>query len=372
MADSDRTYWLDLFTGTTWDEYLEAGGDVSGFRESRWKTVQRMKPGDHLLCYLTGVSRFVGVLEVTGPAFQDDEPIWGIDEFPARIEVRPLITLTPETAVPVLELRDELSIFQNLKNPNRWSGAFRGSPAKWKKNDGEAVVEALREAERHPVKRPVDPKKLARRPKAVETSVGLVAEPEAEEVDVEPPRITDLLTDEAMKHTEVQWLLAKLGSEMGLSVWVARNDRGREWKSHKLADIHGMVDSIPVQFDSYTNRIIELIDVLWLQGNSIVGAFEIESTTSIYSGLLRMSDLISVQPNLSIPLFIVAPDERREKVIREINRPTFSRSDPPLVEVCQYIPFSALHDRLAQVGDLVRHLKPNFIQELAESAELDS
>ena len=33
-----RSYWLDLFTGATWQEFLAAGGDVSGFRESRWKT----------------------------------------------------------------------------------------------------------------------------------------------------------------------------------------------------------------------------------------------------------------------------------------------------------------------------------------------
>lgn len=46
-----RSYWLDLFTGTTRKEFLTAAGEVSGFRERRWKTVQQMKPGDYLLCY---------------------------------------------------------------------------------------------------------------------------------------------------------------------------------------------------------------------------------------------------------------------------------------------------------------------------------
>jgi len=57
--------------------------------------------------------------------------------------------------------------------------------------------------------------------------------------------------------------------------------------------------------------------VLWLDGDAIVAAFEIESTTSIYSGLLRMADLLSMQPNLNIPLYLVAPDERRQKVFTE-------------------------------------------------------
>jgi hypothetical protein len=46
--------------------------------------------------------------------------------------------------------------------------------------------------------------------------------------------------------------------------------------------------------------------VVWLKGNAIVAAFEIESKTSIYSGLLRMSDLIAMQPNLDIPLYLGA------------------------------------------------------------------
>ena len=30
---AERTYWLDLFTGTSWQEFLSAGANVSGFRE---------------------------------------------------------------------------------------------------------------------------------------------------------------------------------------------------------------------------------------------------------------------------------------------------------------------------------------------------
>jgi len=65
--------------------------------------------------------------------------------------------------------------------------------------------------------------------------------------------------------------------------------------------------------------------VLWLQGDAIIAAFEVEHTTAIYSGLLRMSDLVSMQPNIKIDLFMVAADERREKVAYEINRPTLAR-----------------------------------------------
>jgi hypothetical protein len=68
----------------------------------------------------------------------------------------------------------------------------------------------------------------------------------------------------------------------------------------------------------------------WLRKNAIIAAFDIESATSIYSGPLRMFDLLSMQSNRSIPLYLVAPDERRTNVLAQVNRPTFSRLSPPL------------------------------------------
>ena len=88
---------------------------------------------------------------------------------------------------------------------------------------------------------------------------------------------------------------------MGFDVWVARNDLSREVGGQKFSEHFRLKDSLPLQFDEATTRTIEYIDVLWLQKNAIVAAFEVESTTSIYSGLLRMSDLVSMQPNLKHP-----------------------------------------------------------------------
>jgi hypothetical protein len=84
-----------------------------------------------------------------------------------------------------------------------------------------------------------------------------------------------------------------------------------------------------------------------------------------------MADLIALQPNLNIPLYIVAPDARRKKVIEEVNRPTFRRLDPPMSEVTRFIPFNMLRAQIEKAGTLIKHLKPDFIEEMAESTELD-
>lgn len=80
-----------------------------------------------------------------------------------------------------------------------------------------------------------------------------------------------------------------------------------------------------------------------------------------------MADLLAIQPNLNIPLYVVAPEERRGKVIAEVNRPTFSRLTPPLKDACRYISFDTLRERLPELEKFVQYLKPDVLKELSES-----
>jgi hypothetical protein len=243
----------------------------------------------------------------------------------------------------------------------------RASLASIAEADGIVVVNAMMQARENPVVRPVDAKKLMRRPRALRAKAGPVTVPDVPNSH----DISDNSTSEATPHTEIQWLLLKLGSDLGLDIWVARNDRNRSFAGNKFSAISRLREQLPLQFDDATNRTIALIDVLWLAGNAIVAAFEIESTTSIYSGLLRMADLITMQPNLSIPLYIVAPDERRDKVIAEVNRPIFARLTPPLRDTCRYISFSSLKEKMTEIAAFSQYLKPEFLEEIAESCDTD-
>ena len=99
--------------------------------------------------------------------------------------------------------------------------------------------------------------------------------------------------------------------------------QNRIWNGERLGVLS--LKNLPnLWMDSEFQRTISLIDVLWIKGASqIVAAFEVEHTTSIYSGLLRMSDLVALAPNSNFPLYIVTPEERLDKVRRELSRPTF-------------------------------------------------
>jgi hypothetical protein len=218
------------------------------------------------------------------------------------------------------------------------------------------------------VARPVDPKKLARKPlytaeqrKKKTTVATKVSVPDSDEPEERTSKTTASSEQEATattRHTEIQYNLLALGVDMGFDLWVARNDRSKKWQGKTLGELPRMVSELPTQFNEATNRTIELIDVLWLKGNSIVAAFEVECTTAVYSGLLRMSDLLALQPNLEINLFLVAPDERQEKVEQE----------KPLAKVCGFISFSKLMEKLDGIRKLglATSLKPDFLQKTAE------
>ena len=368
-------YWLDLFTGTTWGEFRKAGANISGFNERMRKSAKRIKPGDVMLCYLTGVMRWVGALEVVGPT-SDASPIWGSDAYPVRLAVKPVVMLDPEVGILMRQFEGRLDFYRGPEHRSGFRGFLRMSPNLFKREShGTVILDALLEAERNPVATPVDPRKLARKPNyfKVEFRKGKVAVPtvvSVPEQDDDEPADTGSKPplEPSTRHTEIQYHLLKLGAELGLDVWVARNDRSRKCNSEMLGAMDGMLDELPTQFNDATNRTIELIDVLWLKGNTILAAFEIEATTSIYSGLLRMSDLLALQPNLDLDLFLVAPDERRAKVRQEIARPTFAYREKPLPKVCGFIGFGKLMDKVEGIRRLgiTRSLKPEFLKTVAE------
>ncbi len=290
-------------------------------------------------------------------------------------QVKPLVMLKPECGVPMDRFEGKLDFYRGPEHRGGFKGFLRMSPNLFKREgDGSLVMEALKEAERNPVATPIDLRKLSRKPSyyKVEFRKGRVAVPtvvSVPEQDEDDAVIVEAKPAEpATRHTEIQYQLLRLGVELGLDVWVARNDRGKTHNGQMLGSMNNMLDELPTQFNDATNRTIELIDVLWLKGNTILAAFEIEATSSIYSGLLRMSDLLALQPNLDLALYLVAPDDRRAKVRQEIARPTFAYREKPLPRVCGFLGF----EKLMELVDGIRHLglatslKPEFLKKTAE------
>jgi predicted RNA-binding protein len=366
-------YYLDLFSPETYDAFKRSSQNISGFRYRHRFAAERIKPRDKLVCYLTKLSRWFGILEVVEGPFQDNTPIFypEDDPFIIRFRVRPLVWLEPEKAVPIHspEVWQTLSFTKDYdpQSPN-WTGKIRTSLVSIPQLDGEYIEKLMFSQSEGGRNYPLEDNEI----KAFEThTVRRADKSVAVTVPVETvetlPSEEQPVESEVRESIKIQSILAEIGSQMGLKIWIPKSDRGgvlKEWK-----DVAGsLIERLPLNYDDATLKTIEQIDVLWLRGRSIVRAFEVEHTTSIYSGLLRMADLMALQPNMDIRLHIVAPSLKRDKVFQEIRRPVFSLLERgPLSELCTYLSY----DRLRELADEkhLAHLSDSVLDEYAEEAE---
>jgi predicted RNA-binding protein len=363
-------YFLDLFSPETYEAFVRSDRSISGFRMRQRNVARRVKPGDRLVCYMTRLSRWIGLLEVLDGPSVDETPIFypENDPFVVRFRVRPLVWLSVEKAIPIHEdsVWNQLTFTRGQsKRSSTWTGKLRGSLVQLDDEDGVFLERLMRAQADGGDNYPVDPnefRKLAThrvRRADKDVTVTVPETTEAEEEDARRPEVRE--------SARIQALLAETGSRMGMQIWIPRSDRATvlaEWSG----DHPPLLERLPLNYDETTLKTIEQIDVLWLRGRAIKRAFEVEHTTSVYSGILRMADLLALQPNMDIRLHIVAPVSRREKVFQELLRPVFSLLDRgPLSEICTYLSYDSVRELAEQ--EHLSHLSDSVVEEYEEGAE---
>ena len=372
-------YLLDVVSPETWKAFTDGGATCTGFPARQRRLAQeRVRPGDVFLCYMTRLSRWCGVLEVESESFYDDNPRFGTtDPFPVRFNVKPIVTLDPESAVPIRQpnVWQALTITNQLEPGDpHWTGFFRQSLNTLEDEDGRFLVELLTNQQSHPEAHPLtdqDKRRLNRRQRVRTLEREVEVEIPEPEDDESSPELDPAGPDERrnlQESIQYQAKVSQIGIQMGFRIWVPKSDKGRVLEFIPTDTRDKILDALPLNFDDATLRTIENIDVLWLKGRSMARAFEIEHTTAVYSGLLRMADLLALQPNINIKLHIVAPVGRREKVLREIKRPVFSMLERgPLYEQCSFLTYDSI-DTLAEIPYL-SHMTDTILEEHEEFAE---
>jgi hypothetical protein len=181
----------------------------------------------------------------------------------------------------------------------------------------------------------------------------------------EVENINKKVKGEPTAHDEMQWRLINLGKKTKVDVWVPDGDKNTEFEGHTFRD------EILPQFQETLDVPLQIrnIDVVWKYGYSIKCAFEIESTTSVFSGILRLSDLRAVTPNSNYPLFIVADRERRNKVFSELRRPTFDNPYLNMKAVTRYLSFDKVRELDENIKDENSHISVDFLISQSEAVE---
>lgn len=335
-------YWTDIFTLETWAQAQQHGFTVTGFppptkSKGGYSTrmFERVEPGDVFLCYCKGPAmRWVGALRVTGEVFRSDEPVWGLDEtgsvrYPWRFPAEPVIVLDPDRGLPGAEAAAQLPFLAKLK---QWGTYLQRSLNSVPEQDGDRLMEMLRQPrESMPITVPKRRRPRAERP-------AHAPEPGPLEAQALPLQLAAVAAEpeeapsESRVHTEIQAKLRDIGIFEGFDVWVA--DRGLDWQGAPLGT--GCLTDLPLVAAERTRDVMKNIDVIWFRRGTghPVRFFEIEHSTSVYSGLLRFNDVIVDFPITEA--FIVGDgDKTQRKFEREIARRTFEHSG--LIDITRFL-----------------------------------
>jgi len=363
-------YWSDLFTPETYEAFGRSDRTISGFRESQRSMAEKVRVGDKFICYLVRMSRWIGVLEVLQGPFIDKAPIFVPDDDPfiVRFKVKCAVWLPLEQTVPVHEpeVFSRLTFTREVKPGGYWLGCLRRSLLKLNEEDGSFLETLLGKVGLTSRTFPVDTehyeRALKRRIQRPDGSVVVSVPDDKMPADDLPDPIST-----ERESVRIQAALCRIGEAMGFKIWLPMADRSRV-AEHWPLQPGVLLDRLPLNYDETTLDTVKRIDVLWLKGRAIRRAFEVEHSTAIYSGLLRMADLCALLPNINVSLHIVAPEARRDKVFQEITRPVFSLlEDSPLSERCTYLSYGSV-DELAAI-DYLPHTTDSVLEEFAEHAE---
>ncbi len=335
-----------------------------GSKADRFKTWQK---GDFLVFIVD--KALAGYAEVSGESFSSNEKIWDNGLFPYRIPIKFKQILAKPDRIPILgEVREILiSKWGNrygwgILNQQLITDAFADkiiNAFAWRTNAFAQTQSNLEQLLQEAAQLRANDIPLFKRPvsvKKAESYVSVTSGTKEGEIDK-----TALVVEDS-DHSIAQNALIELGRITGCAVWIASNDRNRTVNGKILGT--QCLEQLPnMGLNDEAARKISLIDIIWIKQNAPVCAFEVETTTSIYSGILRMSDLISVVPALNVKLYIVAPKERQDKVGNELTRPTFRRIG--LNDFCKFIPLEELNKLLSKVEGFGGYVQPSIVDTIA-------
>jgi hypothetical protein len=326
-----------------------------GSRSARFKDWQK---GD-LLAFIVDKA-LAGYAEVSGESFRSDERVWDDGLFPYRISIKFRCVLNKNQRIPILgEIRDIL--ISEWKNRYGWGilnqQLLTGSSA-------ERIIAAVEERPNNLAQTEQNIEQLLQEANQQRKDASIKKRPRKLSPKVETELALEKFRpeDEDSIHSQAQNDLIKLGRITGCSVWIASNDRNRSFRGKTLGD--ECLKQLPnLGLYDEAARKISLIDIIWIKQNAPVCAFEVETTTSIYSGLLRMADLLTVVPALNVKLYIVAPRDRQDRVHSELTRPTFRKIG--LNDFCKFIPIEELTKLLSKVEGFGGHIQPTIVDKIA-------
>mgnify|MGYP001565348742 CR=1 FL=1 len=346
LVSVDELQFLTCYKNSVW-----------GSKTARFTSKNKWNVDDYLVILVD--KTVAGLAKVSGEPFFSKKEVWDNGTFPYRIPIKFEYVALPKNRLPVLgEIRDALT--------SEWGPSYGWGILNQRLLGGQTASVIVNKILASPnniqgihsnLEQLIKDAQLLR--DSNKTKITTRPRKQTEVIEtVEKESLSDQATDSL--HKKIQKILIKLGKISGCSVWAARNDK-------KNTKNEGCLEEFPSLglSDEAISRI-SLIDVLWIQQGAPICAYEIESITPMYEGLLRMSDLLTVVPALKIKLYVVALRKRQEEFMKKITQPTFRKIG--LSDYCEFVSVEDLTDLFTKVDGL-QGLSSNVIDNIGIEVE---
>lgn len=154
MTDSPRTpnHWIIVSSVDNFRRTRELGFTIQGIKSRHRKKAERMRPGDTITYYCTGVKAFAGTSTITSEYFESDERIWESanpkragEEYPFRVRIAPDIALDEDRFIPAEPLARQMEYARKWP-AEHWTLAFQGNVHLVSEGDHALIRAAIEEA----------------------------------------------------------------------------------------------------------------------------------------------------------------------------------------------------------------------------------
>jgi len=247
--------------------------------------IKEIQPGDVIVYYCKGDYVIKGIYEIVRQVFGKEKK-WEYSPF--QFEIKPVKEL--DDPVNFKSLVSSLELFEGLSDIRWWGSYLQG------------VVNSIRLLSDHDFS-------------LIEKSIVQASRQTKVDEEEEKQNISDY-----RQHLRIQHKIAEWGLKSGYRVHVAINDR-----SKIKENLPSILEDMPNFLRDDVIDIAKRVDILFFEKDRdiLTHAFEIEHTTNIYSGLLRLNDIAESLPSERVKFNIISNSINKDKFNREIIRPSF-------------------------------------------------
>jgi hypothetical protein len=145
----EASYWIVVGSIDNFRRTAERGFTIQGLKSRHRKKAERMKAGDKIIYYVTGLKAFGAISTIASPFFESHEIIWqsgdpkkAAEDYPFRVETTPDLVLDEADFVPAEGVARQM-VYVSKWPADNWTLAFQGNVHEIGQGDYELIRDAV-------------------------------------------------------------------------------------------------------------------------------------------------------------------------------------------------------------------------------------